>query len=108
MAGAKFVIAPLREGIHPHGHTTIVQALRLGKALVTTRNASIDDYVTHGQEGLLVKPGDIYGYQKATIQLSDNLKLRNSCQLNTSRKALDLTYSAYVNRLIKCVREIIQ
>ena len=108
MAEAKFVVAPLQEGIQPHGHTTIVQALRLVKALISSRDASIDDYVTYGQEGLLVKPGDIHEYRKAIIQLSDNLKLRNSCQRNTSRKTFDLTYSAYANRLIKCVREIIQ
>lgn len=108
MAGAKFVVAPLQEGIHPHGHTTIVQALRLGKALISTRNASIDDYVTHGKEGLLVKPGDIYGYRKAIIQLTNNHKLRDSCQQNAIIKGKELTYSANANRLIKFVQEIIQ
>jgi glycosyltransferase involved in cell wall biosynthesis len=108
MAEAKFVVAPLQEGIQPHGHTTIVQALRLGKAIISTRNASIDDYVTHGQEGLLVKPGDIYGYRKAIIQLTNNHKLRDSCQQNAIIKGKELTYSAYANRLIKCVQEIIQ
>jgi len=52
MAGAKFVVAPLQEGIDPHGHTTIVQALRLGKTLISTRNASIDDDVTHRKDFL--------------------------------------------------------
>ena len=58
MAGAMVVVVPLRASDAPHGHTTVAQALRLGKAVVTTRGASVEDYVRDGVEGLLVEPGD--------------------------------------------------
>src|SRR5205823_3945342 len=43
LAGAKLVVAALKPGSEPHGQTTVVQALRLGKAIVATRDASLED-----------------------------------------------------------------
>jgi glycosyltransferase involved in cell wall biosynthesis len=105
MAKALFVVAPLREGLQPHGHTTLVQALRLGKAVVSTQNASVDDYVAHGREGLLVAEGDVDGYQRAILKLASDPILRASCERQAREKAVDLTYAKFAQRLVQLCRE---
>jgi len=76
LAGALFVVVPLKATDAPHGHTTIAQALSLGKAVVTTRGAGVADYVRHEVEGILVDPGDVDGYRAALIQLAQDDALR--------------------------------
>ncbi|MFH0911310.1 MAG: glycosyltransferase, partial [Planctomycetota bacterium] len=54
---ARFVVVPLFGGERfSHGQTTVVQAMRLGRAVISTRGATVDDYVVHGETGLLVEP----------------------------------------------------
>lgn len=108
MAGASFVVAPLVEGLHPHGHTTLVQAQRLGKAVITTRSASVDDYVIHGREGLLVSPGDVAGYRQAILKMSQDHELRAACEQHAMARAPELTYTAFANRLTQLCLELLQ
>ena len=99
VAGATLVVVPLRRGSYSHGHTTVAQALRLGKAVVTTRDASIEDYVEDGREGLLVEPGDADGYRAAIRRLLDDHELRGSCERAARARAEDFTYEAFAERL---------
>jgi glycosyltransferase involved in cell wall biosynthesis len=102
------VVAPLVEGLHPHGHTSLVQAQRLGKAVITTRGASVDDYVTHGREGLLVSPGDVAGYRQAILKMSQDHELRAACEQHAMAKAPELTYTAFAKRLTQLCLELLQ
>jgi glycosyltransferase involved in cell wall biosynthesis len=108
MAGALFIVAPLQAGLYPHGHTTLVQALRLGKAVISTHNASIDDYVTHKKQGLLVEPGDVGGYRQAIIRMATDDELRQSCQEWARRLVPELTYQAFAKRLAKICLEVME
>ena len=98
-AGATLVVVPLRSGTYSHGQTTVVQALRLGKAVVTTRDASVEDYVEDGREGLLVEPGDADGYRAAILRLLGDDELRRSCETAARARAQDVTYEAFAERL---------
>lgn len=100
MAAARFVVVPLQAGGGAHGHTTIAQALRLGKPVITTTDASIDDYVVNGQEGFLVTPGDVEGYRQAISKLWQDTALRTSCEHHALVKAQELTYAAFANQLV--------
>jgi glycosyltransferase involved in cell wall biosynthesis len=99
VAGATLVVVPLRRGTYSHGQTTVAQALRLGKAVVTTRHASVEDYVEDGREGLLVEPGDADGYRAAIRRLLDDEELRRSCERAARARAEDFTYGAFADRL---------
>jgi glycosyltransferase involved in cell wall biosynthesis len=108
MAGALFVVVPLQKGQHPHGHTTVVQALRLGKAVITTHNASIGDYVADGQAGLLVSPGDVSAYREAILKLLNQPDVRKSCARHAQIKAQELTYEVFQRRLVDLCRDMLR
>ena len=108
LAGAKLVVAPLQPGSEPHGQTTVVQALRLGKALVATRDASLEDYVSDGVEGLLVDAGDVAAYRAAIDRLWHDDELRASCERAARARAQDLTYDAFAARLAAICRDVME
>jgi glycosyltransferase involved in cell wall biosynthesis len=99
MAGATVVVVPLRWGEAPHGHTTVAQALCLGKAVVTTRGASVEDYVRDGIEGLLVEPGDVEGYRRAVVRLATGDRLRGACEAAARDRAPEFSYAAFADGL---------
>lgn len=107
LAAAKFVVVPLIRGEHPHGHTTVVQALRLGKPVITTSNASVEDYVRHEREGLLVEPGDVDGYRAAILRLEQDDALWQSCQAHACRRAAELTYAQFAQSVVDICREVL-
>lgn len=99
VAAARVVVVPLIRGEHPHGHTTVVQALRLGKPVITTSNASVDDYIRHGEEGLLVEPGDAAGYREAVRRLQEDEALFAHCQAQAQTRGRDLTYARFAEQV---------
>jgi glycosyltransferase involved in cell wall biosynthesis len=100
MAGALFVVVPLRAGPVPHGQTSVVQALSLGKPVIATRNASLEDYISDGVEGLLVEPGDVEGYRRAIERLLGDADLRRAMESRARERARDLTYAGFRDRLV--------
>ena len=82
MAGASLVVVPLRDPASPHGQTTVVQALALGKAVVATRSPGVVDYVEDGREGFLVDAGDVSGYRRAVMRLYGDSGLTRACSEN--------------------------
>ncbi|MEW5871404.1 MAG: glycosyltransferase [Chloroflexota bacterium] len=107
-AGALFVVVPLKEGSNPHGHTTVVEALRLGKAIISTQSASVDDYLAHGREGLLVKAGDSLSYREAILKLAQDQALRYACEQQARLRAKELTYEVFAKRLSSLCAELLQ
>lgn len=108
MATARFVVVPLEKGIHPHGHTTAVQALRLGRPVITSKHASMEDYVGHNREGLLVEPGDVTGYREAITRLYYDSQLFASASIYAREKAQLLTYDVHADRLLAICREVLE
>lgn len=106
MARASLVVIPLLPGVHPHGHTTIVQARRLGKVVVTARNASVEDYVTDGEDGLLVDPGDAAGYRNAIQRLLKDPARLHDMEKNVLAKMHLHTYSNFQKELIRVCEQM--
>jgi glycosyltransferase involved in cell wall biosynthesis len=107
MAEATVVVVPLRASVAPHGHTTVAQALRLGKAVVTTRGASVEDYVRDGVEGLLVEPGDAEGYRAAIVRLASDDTLRAACEARARARAHEFEYAAFADALETMCLEVL-
>jgi glycosyltransferase involved in cell wall biosynthesis len=108
LAGSLFVVIPLRKGKTPRGHTTTAQALSLGKAVVTTREANVGDYVRDGVEGLLVEAGDVAGYRRAIRRLVEDEELRRSCEENARRRAPEFSYAAFADSIAALCREVLE
>ncbi len=77
----------------------LIKAQRLGKAVLSNTHASVEDYITDKQEGLLVLPGDIAGYKKAIINLLTNKELRKFFEKKTTERSKELTYDAFLRKL---------
>jgi glycosyltransferase involved in cell wall biosynthesis len=107
MAHAVYVVIPLIPGPHPHGHTTVVQTLSLGKAIISTLSASIDDYVTHRKEGLLVPPLKVLEYRQAILEMYENKSFRRHCEKHASDRIPQLTYQAYANHLVELCHNLL-
>jgi glycosyltransferase involved in cell wall biosynthesis len=95
MASARFVVVPLRDPQSPHGQTTVVQALALGKPVIATRSPGVVDYVENEQEGLLVEAGDVTGYRCALLRLTQDTAFREFCGRNARLRAMTLTYAGF-------------
>ena len=107
MAGSLFVAVPLRPNADTGGHTTIAQALCLGKAVVTTRGVGVEDYVTDGEEGLLVDAGDVAGYRAALQTLLEDEELRRSCERRARERAPELSYAAFARAIESLCGEVL-
>jgi hypothetical protein len=108
LAGSLFVVVPLKATDAPHGHTTIAQALSLGKAVVTTRGAGVADYVRDGIEGLLVDPGDVEGYRAALIRLAQDEELRSRCEQQARARANEFTYASFAGSVTALCAEVMR
>jgi UDP:flavonoid glycosyltransferase YjiC (YdhE family) len=106
-AGSLFVVVPLLGADTPHGHTTIAQALSLGKAVVTTRGAAVADYVRDGVEGLLVEPSDVGGYREAILRLLGDEDLRRRCERASRERAAEFSYAAFASSIVALCREVL-
>lgn len=107
MAGSLFVVVPLRGLDAPHGHTTIAQALCLGKAVVTTCGSAVADYVHDGVEGLLVDRADIEGYREAIVRLTRDDALRQSFEQAARARALEFSYATFACALARLCSEVL-
>jgi len=107
MAGALFVVVPLKGADAPHGHTTIAQALSLGKAVLTTRGSAVADYVHDGVEGVLVDPGDVEAYRAALIQLAQDDELRSRLERAAKARRSEFSYAAFAAALVELCRTVL-
>lgn len=106
LAGAAFVVVPLREPDSDFGQTTVVQALSLGKAVIATRCPGVIDYIEHGTEGLLVEAGDSAAYREAVLQLATAPDLLAACEEHARARAKTLTYAQFGTALAGICSEL--
>jgi glycosyltransferase involved in cell wall biosynthesis len=57
-ARARISVIPLLDVDAASGQVTFLEAMRLGRPVITTRSPGTEDYITDGQTGLLVPVGD--------------------------------------------------
>ena len=107
MANALFIVNPLQDHWHSHGQRVIVQSMLLGKALITTQQASVDEYVEDQKEALLVPAGDVEGYRQAILKLLNDSDLRQRLEHNALERSKAFTEAAFTENLITLCQEIL-
>ena len=55
---ARVVAICTRPNIYCSGTTVILEAMAMGKAVISTHNPGLEDYIVHGETGVLVPPND--------------------------------------------------
>jgi glycosyltransferase involved in cell wall biosynthesis len=68
-AQAQFVVLPLHHELASAGATAVLEAMSMGRAVITTRSPGILDYVEDGETAILVDPGDAAGLREAIRDL---------------------------------------
>ena len=108
MKDALFVVVPLEKTELPHGHTTVAQAMRLGKAVIATRGASVEDYIADRVDGLLVDAGDPTAYRCAIEELLEDAELRDTLGAAALKKSQMFTFENYACELSRICQELLR
>ncbi len=83
---SKFVVVPLHSTSKAAGQTTVLQAMACRKAVITTSNRSLVDYVENGETCLLVDPYDSIQLKNAINLLYKDKKRRKKLADNGYKK----------------------
>ncbi|PZV10450.1 MAG: glycosyltransferase [Leptolyngbya sp.] len=86
---ARINIVPMKTNsqITAAGQVTIVEAMRMGRAVIASRCNGAEDYITHGKTGLLVEPGSTSALIQEIEMLWDDPQLRNQLGQNARNYA---------------------
>lgn len=105
IADAMFVIVPLSIDDISAGQMVLLQAKAMGKAVIVTRTSTIEDYVTDGQDAILVDRGSVEQMRDAIRSLMEDISLRErlgraAAQSFETRNRTE----AYVQQLVKALQ----
>jgi len=89
IAAASIMALPLLPGI-ASGVTVLPMAMALGVAVVATRTVWTEQYVTDGEEALLVPAGDVRAFRDALVRLHEQSDLRARLVANARRRVAAL------------------
>jgi glycosyltransferase involved in cell wall biosynthesis len=79
-----YVISSKREGLP----VTLIEAMMAGKPIISTAVGGIPDAISHGVDGLLVKPGDEEGFGRTILDLAGNAAEMDRLGRNARKKAI--------------------
>lgn len=101
---ANFVVVPVRPTLRACGMNVVLEAWSLGKAVIATRTLGLLDYISDGENGLLVEPYDVQGMRGAIERLLRDPDEANRLGTNgrnvvTRKFALD-DYIQWVQQII--------
>jgi glycosyltransferase involved in cell wall biosynthesis len=88
---ARINIVPLlfQEEITAAGQVTLVEAMRMKRAIIATRCNGVEDYIKDGETGLLVEPHSTQDLVQAIDRLWNDAELRDRLGLNAGRYAAE-------------------
>src|SRR5207248_6437727 len=69
LSESRFMILPLNSSAVPCGHVTIVAAMHLGKTMIVTASAGVEDYVKDGENALTVPVASVPDLVQAITRL---------------------------------------
>lgn len=106
-AAARIVVLPLHDVDYAAGTTTLLEAMAMGKAVITSRSRGISDYVVDGQTGLFVQPEDPDELREHIQSLWGQPRRRTDLGVN-ARQAVEeqMNLDCYVDQVAAIVEEV--
>lgn len=88
---ARINVVPLypNDRVTAAGQVTIVEAMRMGRAIIATRCNGAEDYIIHGETGWLVEPQSVEDMTQAIDSLWNDSELRNRLGQSARQYASD-------------------
>ncbi|MEM5811459.1 MAG: glycosyltransferase family 4 protein [Candidatus Aenigmatarchaeota archaeon] len=86
----------------------ILEAFARGKPVIAVESDGPEYLIKNGENGFLVKYGDIKSLASCIELLLKDKKLYKRISLNNKKKAVQFTWSKIVNKLIKVYEEILE
>jgi glycosyltransferase involved in cell wall biosynthesis len=99
-------VVPLRDVAAASGQVTVIEAMRMGRAVLATRSIGTEDYVYDGENGLLVEAGNPVLLADRMQQLWETESLRNRLASAAYQFAdSHLSDEAAADALVRILRE---
>jgi glycosyltransferase involved in cell wall biosynthesis len=105
---AKAVAICTRPNDHASGITAILEAMAMGKPVVATHTPGLEDYVTHGETGVLVRSGDPDAMAGTLVELLEDSDRCTELGTEARKRALGyFSTQALSRRLASVIRSVI-
>jgi glycosyltransferase involved in cell wall biosynthesis len=105
---SRFTVIPLRKTTQwSAGCTTVTQSQAMGRAVITTRNPGIGEYMLDGETGLIADPGDADSLAKAIDQLWQDRRTSEAMG-RRGRQWVEghLSYDHWLNAITKILENV--
>lgn len=104
--GASIVVVPLKPADYPGGITAIYEAMSMGKPLVLSRTTMTAGFITHGEDGMFVEPGDALALSKELSTLWNDLPAAAALgQAARAKLEREFSYDRYMRRFASLLRQ---
>lgn len=104
LMNAEAVVVPLGVRDISAGQMVLLEAMACGRPTIITRTPTVEDYVSHGHESLLVPPGDVQALREAIVRLENDKALAAALGA-AAREAFEarFTMRVFVRNLVAAV-----
>ena len=82
---ARLIVVPLHEAIHPSGINALLEAMAMGKPVIVSASAGVQDYVIHGKTAWVVPAEDPGALREAIVHLLKHHELAEELGCNARR-----------------------
>lgn len=108
IAGADFVVVPIKDKELSAGQMVLLQSMALGKPVIISRTPTTEEYGEHLMSLYFVEHGSAKAMREAILTLSSDAKLREA--IGTAARAHYLqrhTVTAYTNGVLSAVEHLL-
>lgn len=106
-ADSSFIVVPLYDNDFQAGITTILEAMAMGKAVITTRTKGQIDTIKDGINGIYVPVGDVAALRTAVVRLLDNPTEAERLGSQARKDLLDgMTLDHWTDRISSAINKI--
>ena len=107
IARCSLLVLPLQPTGRSTGQVVMLDAMALGKPVIVSHLAGTVDYIRHGENGLLVPPGDPVALRSAIQALLHNSGLRKNIGTNAWRDVQSLyTFDRHARLKLKAIHDL--